>query len=213
MITTASSLAILSQGLNFLRNPDMTSARSPSRGLKICCLVTTLFLVVSLIVMTILALTVFKPKQPEISARPVGVENIQYTLFPNVTLNVTLSMLVTINNKNYGSFSFKNATAYVTYHDTVVALVPMEHAFVPARGKINITTSVDLMGDKLISNPHFMEDVTSGIFNLISTADLHGKVTVLKFVKFGATAFSTCDISFSIKTQQIDSKCKSKLKM
>ncbi|PRQ52833.1 hypothetical protein RchiOBHm_Chr2g0159781 [Rosa chinensis] len=191
----------------------MISARSPSIGLKICCLVTAIFVIIALVVITILALTVFKPKQPKINARPVGLENIQYTLFPNVTLNVTLSMLVTINNRNYGSFSFKNATTYVTYHGTVVGLVLMEHAFVPAGGKINITTSVDLMGDKLISNPHFMEDVNTGIFNLISIADLHGKVTVLKFMKFSATTFSTCDISFSVKSERIDSKCKSKLKM
>lgn len=191
----------------------MICAKTPSRGLKVCCIVTTIVLVIALIVMTILALTVFKPKQPEIDVRPIGLENIQYSLFPNVTLNVTVGMVVTINNRNYGSFSFKNTTAYVTYHDTVVALVPIEHALVPARGKINITTSVDLMGDKLVSNPHFMEDAINGNFNLISTADLHGKVRVLKFVKFRATAFSTCDISFSIQSKQIDSKCKSKLKM
>ncbi|BFG26153.1 hypothetical protein CerSpe_124270 [Prunus speciosa] len=191
----------------------MTTGKTPRRGLKICCGITAIFLVIVVIVLTTLSLTLFKPKDPKINAKPVGLENIQFSLFPNVTLNVTLGMLITIENRNYGSFKYKNSTAYVHYRNSVVAEVPIEGELVPARGKINMTTSVDLKGETIISNPNFMADVTSGSLNMTSTASLHGKVSLLKIFKFPATAFSTCDISFFILTKSIDSKCTSKIKL
>ncbi|ONI18493.1 hypothetical protein PRUPE_3G218800 [Prunus persica] len=191
----------------------MTTGKTPRRGLKICCGITAIFLVIVVIVLTTLSLTLLKPKDPKINAKPVGLENIQFSLFPNVTLNVTLGMLITIENRNYGSFMYKNSTAYVHYRNSVVAEVPIEGELVPARGKINTTTSVDLNAETLISNPNFIADVTSGSLNMTSTASLHGKVSLLKIFKFPATAFSTCNISFFILTKSIDSKCASKIKL
>ncbi|KAJ4828036.1 hypothetical protein Tsubulata_045674 [Turnera subulata] len=184
------------------------------RGLKICCGVATISILIIAIVFTSLAFTVFKPKQPDITATPTGLQDIQFTIFPNVTLNVTLDMLVTIDNPNHiGSFKFENSTAYVNYHEVVVAQVPIEQHLVPAHSKINITTFVDLMGDKMIGNPHFMDDFLAGSFNLTSTAQLHGKVNILKILNLHATAYSTCEISVFISSQDIVSNCKSKIRV
>lgn len=185
-----------------------------TRKLKICCGVTAIFLFIFVILITTLSLTIFKPKQPEITAHPVALENITTGGgFPNVTLNVTLRMIVTIDNRNYGSFKYRNTTAHVNYRGGIVADVPIEAALVPARGKINISTSADLMADKLLSSPYFLGDIESGSLNLTSVANLHGEVTMLKFLSLHARAMSTCDFTLWTKTQKVDSNCKSKIKL
>ncbi|KAG6785249.1 hypothetical protein POTOM_010979 [Populus tomentosa] len=117
------------------------------RGFKICCGVTTIFIIILAAIFTTLALAVCKPKNPSIIANPVGLENIQFGGSTNVTLNVTLGMVVTIDNPNYGSFKFTNSTAYVDYHGVIVAEVPIQADLIPAHSEINITTSVDPMAD------------------------------------------------------------------
>lgn len=183
------------------------------KGLKICCGVTLLFIIIIVSVFTALAFTVFKPKQPNITAHPISLGKVQIRVFPNVTLNVTLGMIVTIDNNNYGSFQFMNTTAYVNYHGVIVGEVPIQKDYVAAHARINITTYVDLMADKMIANPNFVDDVIAGSLNLTATAWLHGKVQVLKVLNLHATAFSTCEISIFIKPLDVKSTCKSKIKL
>ncbi|KAF2292201.1 hypothetical protein GH714_016159 [Hevea brasiliensis] len=150
----------------------MANRKCSRRGLKICCGVTAIFLIILAIIFTSLALTIFKPKEPKIIAQPVGFDNFQAG---NMTVNATLSMVITIENPNYGSFKFSNSTGYVNYHGELVAEIPIKGDFVPAHSKVNITTSADLMADKLIENPYLLEDLLAGSLNFTSTAVLHGK--------------------------------------
>lgn len=193
----------------------MGSGKTSRRGLKICCAVTAIFLVIIAIVVTTLALTVFKPKNPEFTVYLQGLDNIAFGLggFTNGTVNATIEMIVAINNPNYGSFKFKNTTSFVNYHGGVVAEVPIEQSLVPAHGKVNITTSADIMVDRLISNPSFWGDVLAGSVNFTTDATVRGKVTVLNMLKLHASVPSACDISIFIKSQSVVSTCKTKLKL
>ncbi|OWM79832.1 uncharacterized protein LOC116204390 [Punica granatum] len=185
------------------------------KGLKLCCYITTLILFIFTITVVTLSLTIFKPKQPNITARPIGLENIQFNgTYPNnVTLDVTLSVLITIDNRNYGGFEYKNSTGYINYRGILVAEVPIEHKVIPARSKVNITTTTDVMADKLILDPDFWADLEAGLLNLTSTATLHGKLSVMKILRLHATAYSTCDISIFIQSRDIKSKCNSRIKL
>ncbi|XP_030462353.1 uncharacterized protein LOC115682307 [Syzygium oleosum] len=175
------------------------------RGLKICCFTSVVFLAILTIIIVTLSLTIFKPKQPQITVQPIGLENILF--------NHTLSMLVTIDNPNYGSFEYKSTTSYVNYRGSTVAEVPIVHNKIPAREKVNMTTSTNLIIDKLISNPSFGEDVASGCLNFTSTVTLPGKVGVAKIFKLHATAYSTCYILFHIQSKAVDSNCITRLKL
>ncbi|XP_071723205.1 late embryogenesis abundant protein At1g64065-like [Rutidosis leptorrhynchoides] len=184
-----------------------------SRRLKICCATTIGVLLLIIIVITTLSFTILKPKQPEIIAHPLGLENIQFGGFPNVAINVTLGLAVTIVNRNYGSFKFQNSTAYVSYHGVAVAEILIEGDLIPARGKINITSYADFMVDKLITSPYLLRDITAGSLNFTSTATMHGKVKVLKFLRLEANAHSFCDISLLILSQNVITICHSKIKL
>ncbi|KAJ0052280.1 hypothetical protein Pint_02057 [Pistacia integerrima] len=186
----------------------MANARTSRKGLKICGIVTAIFIAILVIVITTLSLTIFKPKDPDITANPVGLRNISFS-----SLNVTIDMMVTIDNRNYGSFKFQNSTAYINYRGDIVAEVPLEEELVPARGKINITTSAVIEAEKLIINPNFWNDVEAGSLNMTSTATLHGQVNVFKIFKLHARTVSICSITIWIDTQSLESKCRSKVKL
>ncbi|RDX83458.1 hypothetical protein CR513_35618, partial [Mucuna pruriens] len=179
--------------------PKSSNSQKPetmaSRGFKICLAVCLLFLIIVTIVIVTLFLTIFKPKNPNITVHPLGLEQLDFSLLPNLTINVSLGMLITIENPNYGSFEYTNSTSYVNFHDTVVAEVPIGAELVPARSQINVTTSADFMVAKLINDPNFWSDVLLGTLNFTSTTALSGKARMLKIIKLKATAYSSCDIS------------------
>ncbi|KAI4305118.1 hypothetical protein L6164_028504 [Bauhinia variegata] len=122
-------------------------------------------------------------------------------------------MDITIKNPNYASFRYYNSTAYVNYRDLIVAEVPMQGQLIPARSKINLTTSADFMVAKLIEDPNFWLDFANGSLNFTSMATLPGKVAMLKTIKFKGTVNNWCDISVNISSKAVVSKCISKIKL
>ncbi|XP_018719757.1 uncharacterized protein LOC104456511 [Eucalyptus grandis] len=178
------------------------------RRLKLCCITSVVFLVILIAIIVTLSFTIFKPKDPQITIQPVGLKNFNF----NIT-GVTLNTLVTIHNPNYGSFEYKNVTGYVNYRGSTVAEVPIAHNKIPARAKVNMTTSTDLIVGKLISNPSFWEDIGSGYLNFSATATLPGKVSLAKIFKFRATTYTSCYILIYIQSQDADSKCITKIKL
>lgn len=191
----------------------MAAGKTSHRGLKLCYVSTAVFLVIIAVVVIALAFTIFKPKDPKIILHPEGLQNIGPSMFMNATVNVTFSTVISIENPNYGSFKFKNTTAYVNYHGDVAGEAPIVERHIPARYKLNITTSVSLVPLKLLENPHFLGDLGAGGFNLTSTATLPGKVSFLKIFKRHATVYNRCNISVFLQSKSAESICETKLKL
>ncbi|KAL2981440.1 hypothetical protein AAZX31_13G289900 [Glycine max] len=184
-----------------------------NKGLKFCLIVSLLFLIIVTIVIVTLFFTVFKPKDPNITVHPIGLEHFDFSLLPNITANVSLGMVITIENPNYGSFEFTNSIGYINFHDTVVGEVPIGAELVPAHGQINVNTWANFMVAKLISVPKFWSDVLSGTLNFTSTSSLPGIARMFKIFKLKATAYSSCNISLRIVPRNVDTKCISKIKL
>lgn len=180
--------------------------------LKIFCATTLLIVVIFIVVSIVLYFTVFKPKDPQITAHPTNLENLQVQLFPNVSINATLVLTLTIDNRNYGGFKFKDSIAYVYYRGMLIAEVPVEHSEVPARGSLTMTTYANIIGGKMATDPNFYSDIGTGHLNFTSNSTMHGKVSILKIVKVEAKVYSFCDISIDILTQEVNPKCHSKVK-
>ncbi|KAL5573301.1 hypothetical protein UlMin_022898 [Ulmus minor] len=181
----------------------MIKIKKLPRGLKICCGLTALLLVIVTIIIVTLCLTIFKPKQPYVTLNQM---NLSLTSI-NGTPDFQIDLVVSIQNPNYGSFKYKNTTASVSYHKRIVAEVPIESRRVPARDELNFTTTADILDYKIVENPKYMEDLSAGQFNFSSKATLHGKVRVLKMFKFRATVFSTCQIFFFLNSWDFQSSC------
>ena len=134
-------------------------------------------------------------------------------MFPFLSLNISLGILVTVNNRNYGSFKYQNCTTYVRYHEEIVAEAPIEADTILARREHNISTTVNVLADKLITNPNFHGDFAAGVLNVTSETDLHGKVGLFKLIKMKATSYSTCDISIFLLNNSVISVCKSRVSL
>ncbi|XP_041003957.1 uncharacterized protein LOC121249315 [Juglans microcarpa x Juglans regia] len=191
----------------------MAAGKTSRRGLKICCAVTAIFLVLIAAVLVALSFTMLKPRDPRISLHLEGLQNIDLLMLMNTTANVTLGTVFTVENRNYASFRYKNSTAYVDFHGDLVGEALIGERNVPARGKLNVTTSVTLMTGNLVMNPHFFADLGSGSLNLTSTATLVGKTSLLKIFKKHATVYNRCNISVFVFTRSVESICETKLKM
>ncbi|XP_052206733.1 uncharacterized protein LOC127811057 [Diospyros lotus] len=191
----------------------LAGRKASHKGLKICLATTIIFLLLIIAVSVTLFFTVFKPKQPQVTAHPASIDTIQLQIYPTFSLNATLGLVITINNRNYGSFKYKNTTASISYHGASIAEIPIEHDMVPARGQLNITTYANVTGEKMVSSPYFWDDVRGGRLEFSSVATLHGKVSVMKIFKLGAEVVSTCEISMVIQTLALESKCTSKIKL
>lgn len=183
-------------------------AKISRKGLKICCGITALIILILIVVAVVLYFTIFKPKQPKITTQSVTLENFKYFPFP-FFLNATFGLVVSIDNPNYGSYTYQNSTTYVTYRGINVAEASIENDTIPARGKHDIETTVVVQVDKIVADP---SDIFTQNFNFSSSTTLHGKATVLKFLKIKATSYSTCDIYLVTSTQNVTAVCKSKLK-
>ncbi|KAI8551901.1 hypothetical protein RHMOL_Rhmol06G0223100 [Rhododendron molle] len=181
----------------------MVGAKSSPKGLKICCATTFVLLIVFTIVCVTLYFTMFKPKQPQVTAHPVSLENIEVQIFPAFSLNVTIGLVVTINNRNYGSFKYQNSTSYINYHGTNIAEVPIEGETVPARRKLNLSTYANVAADKLITNSHFLSDLIAGSFNLTSTATLHGMVITISNPNYGSFKYKNTKAYISYRGTNI----------
>lgn len=195
------------------RLATMSGSEKFHKRLKICCGVALILLIVFVVISLILYFAMLKPKEPHVTPHPASLENIQLRIFPKFRLNVTLGMVITIRNPNYGSFKYKNTKAYISYRGTIIAEVPIEPEVVPARGELNIRTYASVTADKLVLNHHFLRDLVTGRFDLTSSATLQGTVSVLKVFKLRAEVFSTCDISIVVLTQGLESKCESKIRL
>ncbi|CAI9090301.1 OLC1v1025048C1 [Oldenlandia corymbosa var. corymbosa] len=192
----------------------MAETRRRSRkALKICCGVSAIVITIILVVFITLAFTVFKPKNPLIIPQSARLQNVQFQMFPSLTLNATLGLNVTVQNKNYGGFQFDNTTTYVDYRGIGVAEVPLERGSVPARGELEIYSVANISADKLLLSPYFWDDFGSGGFNFTSTTNFQGKANFLKVFKLKAKVFATCHISVQILSQHIQVNCTSKLKL
>ncbi|GMN28410.1 hypothetical protein TIFTF001_051660 [Ficus carica] len=89
-------------------------------------------------------------------------------------------MTLTIDDhRNVESFKFKNATAYVNYREDVMAEVPIRQNLVPTHGKLDVTTSADLLVSKIIRNLRFYNDIGKGSLKLTATTTLHGKASAV----------------------------------
>lgn len=182
-----------------------------SKGLKICCGLTTVLLIILLVVLVVLFLTVFKAKDPDIILQSVKVEGLTLE-YPTFKLNLSLDTVVTVKNPNPGSFTYQDSTAYLYHRGTLVAEAPLHEDTIPARKDHNISISLNFFAD-ITKLKDLASDYFSGVINFTSTTTLYGKVKVLDLFKIKAASYSTCHLSLFVSDQSSNYTCISQIKL
>ncbi|KAK7366527.1 hypothetical protein VNO80_08520 [Phaseolus coccineus] len=182
-----------------------------SKGFKICCVTAILLFILLATLLLVLFFTVFKPKDPDIILQHVKLQGFKLEL-PTLNLNVSLGIVVTVENPNHGSFTYQNSTAYLYHGETLVAEAPLHEDTIPARRDHNITTSLSIFAD-ITKLKGLSTDYSRGVINFTSSVTLLGKVKVVNLFKMKATSYCTCYISLFVPYKSIDSICNSKIKL
>nr|XP_043639760.1 uncharacterized protein LOC122610837 [Erigeron canadensis] len=192
---------------------EVKKGKSNLKVLMICCGVVALVLFISFLVSIILFFTILKPTNPKVITHPTTLENLQYSLFPKVSINATIVLNVTVSNRNHGSFKFQNSIAYVYYRGTLIVEIPIDHAKISAQGNFTITAYANVTSEKMVTNPNFYNDIGSGYLNFTSMATLRGDVCVLEILKKRAKVTNVCDHFVDIMTKKVESMCHAKVKI
>uniref|UniRef100_A0A0C9QMZ1 TSA: Wollemia nobilis Ref_Wollemi_Transcript_19987_1306 transcribed RNA sequence n=1 Tax=Wollemia nobilis TaxID=56998 RepID=A0A0C9QMZ1_9CONI len=187
------------------------------RPIGCCCGIMVGFTLVLAIVCIILAVTVFKVRNPRVTVNSVAVDGFHvkvdlmgFKLDANVTLDLNLS----VKNRNKASFKFGNSTAQLYYRGTNVGEALIPAGKINADETINMNTTVKIDAGRLILNGHLMGDVSSGIFPLSTFTRISGRVNVLNIFKHHAVSSSFCNVSIAISNGTVvNEHCSDSLKL
>ena len=173
------------------------------------CTAFFLIVVVILIILVILAFTAFKPKEPTIHVEDVKLErfnvNLQRTglLSISVSANITLAIVISVHNPNRASFQYTDSESQVYYHSQQVAMVPIPSGKIGSQDSENISTSLDLYADKLLTNTHLINDYFSGSLPFETSTKLSGRVKVLGFIRHHVDISAQCNITIAVNSTSI----------
>ncbi|KAG0484958.1 hypothetical protein HPP92_009037 [Vanilla planifolia] len=127
----------------------------PTRRSKLCCCgccgATVLLLGVTILV---LALTVFKVKDPEVTMNNLHLDRLFVpgigTPENPISVNATLTADISIKNPNVASFRFRNSTTEFFYEGVTVGAAYAPDGYVKARRTARMNVTVDVMTDRVV---------------------------------------------------------------
>ncbi|GMY23764.1 late embryogenesis abundant protein [Fagus crenata] len=186
------------------------------RCIKCCGSIAALMLLQAIVVI-ILIFTVFRVKDPIIKMNGITItklELINNNTTPKPGVNMSLTADVSVKNPNVASFKYSNTTTTLFYYGTVVgeARGPPGKAKPKRTAQMNIT--VDIITDKLLSNPNLLADVGSGLLTMSSYSRIPGRVKMLSIIKKHVVVKMNCTMTVNISSRAIqDQKCKRKVKL
>ncbi|XP_028808551.1 uncharacterized protein LOC114763116 [Neltuma alba] len=199
---------------------QMMISQSRVKKRRRCCLVLgilLLLLIVIFIVALVLALTVFKPKNPTVQLVSASLDGVSPSVsFPaiQIHLNLTLNVSLMVHNPNHASFKHEQGTSILYYEGNQIGDTNIFPGEIPAKGSAVLPSRLTLQVDKLASNvTSFVGDLLGGELSMESSTRLPGRVTLLGFIKKHAVALSDCQFTLDISDRKIRSQsCKSKTK-
>lgn len=179
-----------------------TSKKERRQGTCACCIV---FWIIIILLLGILYFSLYQPQNPDVQLQTIQLDSIALGGYPNISsVNVSLSLLVLVNNPNRAVFFYSSSTAYL-YHSGF----EVGYALIPA-GQIQdqeaVVLSVNLTVESftLMQGVYLDNDVEAGSLTLATSTIIGGHVTVLGMFTHHALTASNCTVNISFSTRNID---------
>lgn len=186
------------------------------KGRKVCLTVTGVLIAVVLLIV-ILALTVFKAKHPVTAVDSMKLEDFHMSLDIarlSVDLNLTLDVDVSVKNPNKVGFKYSNSTANLNYRGQLIGEVPIYAGEISSSETKGFNLTLTIMADRLLSNSQLYPDITSGTLPLNTFLRMSGKVSILGFVKVHVVSSTSCDFAVNISNRTVgNQECQYKTKL
>ncbi|KAK1269793.1 hypothetical protein QJS04_geneDACA006972 [Acorus gramineus] len=178
----------------------------------LCCSSVAAATAIVAVVILVLALTVFKVKEPIITMNSVNVQSFQLSMNP-IKLNLTVIADVSFKNPNVVTFRYGNTTTTISYRGSTIGEVYGPSGVAPAHRTKRMNLTMDVLGDKLLKSPSLLTDVASGSLGMGSLTIIGGRVKILGFIKHHVDVILNCSYNFSVSTKSIpDHSCQQHLK-
>ncbi|KAJ9679592.1 hypothetical protein PVL29_021500 [Vitis rotundifolia] len=191
-------------------NPEVQSQSLRRKKIMKYSLYAAAFVVFQTIVITSFALTVMRIKNPKFRLRNTVVEDIVYSSNTSTTsFGMRIHAEVTVENTNFGNFTFENSTVTFAYGGNTVGEVFIARARARARSIRKIDVMVDVSSNNVSSNSNLGSELNSGRLMLTSHGRLNGRVQVMKLIKKRKSAQMNCTMGVNLMEREIeDLNCK-----
>ncbi|GLT51182.1 hypothetical protein SLA2020_246110 [Shorea laevis] len=181
------------------------------------CFLAIAILLAVVILILILACTVFKVKKPKTTIDSITLDDLSVSLYSyrlGVSLNATIDVGLSIKNPNGIGIKYKNATALLNYRGTQVGQVTIPAGEISAHDTVGVNMTLTIFADRFLSeSKQLYSDVKAGSLPLNTYIRISGKVKLL-FFKIKVIATASCDFTIDIsKKSAADQKCKHKTKL
>ncbi|KAL0905508.1 hypothetical protein M5K25_023932 [Dendrobium thyrsiflorum] len=177
-----------------------------------CCGICGSTLVVLGVTILILALTVFKIKDPEMTMNNIYINRLFVpglgTLEnPSVSVNATLTADISIKNPNVASFRFRNSTTEFFYGEETVGVAYAPDGNVRAYRTARMNVTVDVLADRVVLDTNATGSaVFDGAVNMSSYTDIAGRVNVLGVYKLNMDIHLNCTFTLEVYQRAISNK-------
>ncbi|KAL2531110.1 Late [Abeliophyllum distichum] len=181
-----------------------------------CCGCVAAFLLIEAAVVLILIFTIFKVKDPFIKMNSVTVTKLDLLngTTPRPGSNMSLTADVSVKNPNYASFKYPNTTTTISYRGTVIGDARGPPGKAKARRTMHMNVTVDIITDRILSQPSLGADINSGLIAINSYTRVGGRVKIMKIINKHVTVKMNCSLTINITSRAIhEQKCKRKVKL
>lgn len=163
------------------------------------CFATTIVLLG--IVALVLALTVFRVKDPILTMNRVTLEGIDGDLgTPShpVSVNATLTADVSIENPNVASFIFAQSETDFYYAGETVGVAYAPAGEVGAGRTVRMNVTLDVLADRVSPNVNATDLIFGQDYNITSYTEITGRVNVLGIYKRNLDIKMHCSITLEV---------------
>ncbi|KAB5552274.1 hypothetical protein DKX38_009585 [Salix brachista] len=152
---------------------------------NVCLGVTAAAILVIFLILLILGLTVFKPKQTTTTVDSASISDLKVSLdIPRLSVHVNLSLDVnlSIKNPNKVSAKYKDSSASLNYRGQVVGEVPIPAGKISADTTQPMNVTLTLLADRLLTDSQLFSDAMAGAIPFNTLTKISGKMYLIHFL-------------------------------
>ncbi|XP_008805649.2 late embryogenesis abundant protein At1g64065-like [Phoenix dactylifera] len=171
-----------------------------------CCSAAVILLGVTILV---LALTVFKIKDPSLTMNAIHVHGLDVGsgTDDSVSVNATLIADVSIKNPNVASFGFDSSVTEFYYEGKTVGVAHAPGGHVSSGRTVRMNVTVEVLADEVAGLPNVTGTVLfGGTVNVTSHTDLKGRVDVLGIYRRDLDVTLNCTMTLDLSLREQDLK-------
>ncbi|KAK4363014.1 hypothetical protein RND71_018255 [Anisodus tanguticus] len=163
-----------------------------------------LFTLFQIAVILFSSLYIMKVRTPKFRVQSATFENIVSKNAENASFNITINVILSVKNTNFGPYKYRNSSVYIYYNGVSIgeAFVSQGKAGFKSTKKFNVIVNISSK-DMLRKDSQLRNDLNSGTLILTSKSKLEGKVELMFVFKKKKSTEMDCTITIGLADKVI----------